>query len=247
MFDERRQTGCLTIVFNHGAVNAIDLEFCQGLIQRFEQTRHDPEISAIVIKGNGRVFSAGIDLKRWLAEDPSYVAPFMIALEQLFECVFCFPKPVVSVIDGHAIAGGCMLATAADVRLISRSARIGILESRLGVPLPMTAIEIIRHVAVAPAFRQIITRGATYTGNDAVAVGLADECVDPAESRLSAVADELSAMPLSVFQLTKQQMRHPVMRIAKQNKAELFDKYLEIWQSQQTRDAIAAYVEQRLS
>ena len=247
MFVEQRNDRCLKIVLNHGAVNAMDLEFCSRLTQRFQELADDPEISAVVISGNNRVFSAGIDLKRWLAEGPGYVEPFMLSLEQLFQTVFCFPKPVVSAITGPAIAGGCMLATASDVRLIGSSAKIGILESRLGVPLPMTAIEIVRHVASPAAFRKMITVGATYLGRDAVSAGLADSCSDELEPLTSRSVEELTAIPCAAFELTKKQVRSPVMRIVERNKAELFDQYLQIWKSQQTRDTIAAYVQQRLS
>ena len=248
MFRTRQQDQTQFIELNHGKVNAMDLEFCEQLIGQFESARHDQDVSAVVLTGNGTVFSAGIDLKRWLREGPEYVQPFMLCLEQLFETVFCFPKPVIALIDGPAIAGGCMLATACDFRLISSSAKIGILESRLGVPLPMTAIEIVRHVANPSAFAKIISVGATFVGDKAVEAGLADVSADSAnlKVRLSESIDEFTAIPSPAFELTKQQARLPVMRIVQQNKAELLEKYLAIWNSQQTRDSIAAYVQQRL-
>ena len=247
MFSIKRLDQSVNVELCHGKVNAMDLEFCDGLIALLGEYESDPNITAVVLSGNGSVFSAGIDLKRWLAEGPAYVEPFMIRLEELFEAVFCFPKPIFSMINGHAIAGGCMLATACDYRLISNSAKIGILESRLGVPLPITAIEIVRHVAIASTFRKIVSVGATYVGSDAVACGLADEHAIELEPLVNTAIREFSAIPTQAFAMTKLQLRRPVMTVIQQSKAGLFEKYLEIWKSQQTRDAIAAYVAQRLS
>ena len=247
MFSIKRLDQTVNVEFCHGKVNAMDLEFCEGLIGVLKENKSNPDIVAVVLSGNGNVFSAGIDLKRWLVEGPNYVEPFMIRLEELFEEVFCFPKPILSAINGHAIAGGCMLATACDYRLISDSARIGILESRLGVPLPITAIEIVRHVATASAFRKIVSVGATYVGCDAVSAGLADENAIDLGPLVASAIREFSAIPAPAFEMTKLQVRQPVMKMVEQSKSELFQKYLEIWKSQQTRDAIAAYVEQRLS
>jgi len=247
MFREHLIDRVVTLVLDHGPVNAMDLEFCEAVIRRLQQIQNDPELEAVVLRGKERVFSAGIDLKRWLAAGPEYVEPFLRGLEELFDLVFLFRKPILAVIGGHAIAGGCMLAAACDFRLISNTAKMGILESRLGVPLPMMAIEIIRFVACRSAFRRIIGGGATFVGEQAVDVGLADVCGTQLEPLISRAIEELTALPGPAFELTKWQARRPTMRVVEDNRHELFARYLKIWQSQQTRDAIEAYVARRLS
>ncbi len=228
----------------------MNLDFCDQLIQTLDQIEQLPvqECRATILKGNERVFSAGIDLKQWLDEPPTYVEPFMLKLEELFQRVFSFKKPIVACMHGAAIAGGCMLAAACDFRVLGPAAQMGILESRLGVPLPMTAIEIMRHVANPNAFRQITSVGATFVGQAAVDAGLADKCVDNESllSAASAAADELAAIPPAAFQLTKLQRTEPVLRIVEQNRIQLLARYLEIWNSPETRDAIRQYVDERL-
>lgn len=128
------------LVMNHGKVNVMDIEFCRELIQHLETLEQD-SCRALILSGNERVFSAGVDLKRWLAEGEDYVEPFLLELERVMERMFVFPKPVIAVIQGHAVAGGCMMAAACDYRLIAPQARIGIPELRVGVPLPMMAID----------------------------------------------------------------------------------------------------------
>ena len=200
----------------------------------------------MILSSKTGVFSAGIDLKRWLAEGPDYVRPYMQLLEELFEAVFCYPKPIVADINGPAIAVGCMVATASDFRVIHPDAKIGILESRLGVPLPMMAIEIMRHVAVPPVFRQVSSVGATYVGQQAVESGLADQCAVDSRTAAIEAARELIQIPMPAFELTKRQRTDPVMRIVHENRKQLMESYLQIWESDATRNAIRTYVDERL-
>ena len=160
----------------HGKVNAMDFEFCKEFRNTLNQLAKTKDCQAIILSGYSKVFSAGIDLKRWLAESPDYVTPFMNELEQLFQDVFAFPKPLVSLIEGPAVAGGCMLAAACDFRVISPIASIGIPEMRIGVALPMAAIEIMRFVCHNQAFQAVVNLGKMFQGNEAVAVGLASHC-----------------------------------------------------------------------
>jgi enoyl-CoA hydratase/carnithine racemase len=172
----------------------------------------------------------------------------MIRLEDLFATVYSLGKPIISRISGPAIAGGCMIATATDYRIITPAAKIGILESRIGVPLPMTAIEILRDVCSTAAFRRIISTGSTYTGTAAVAAGLADEvAVDELlDASCNRAARQFADLPPAAFQMTKRQRIEPVIRRIRNNHQLLFDDYMQIWESGTTREAIRRYVEQRL-
>lgn len=241
-----QQEGIDFVLFQHGKVNAMDTDFCQHVIAKIKELEETSACQAIVLGTALPVFSAGIDLKRFLAEGPDYVEPFMLSLEQLFQTVLCCQKPLVTEISGAAIAGGCMVATASDYRVIAPNAKIGILESRLGVPLPMTAIEILRHFASPSAFKEVITVGATFMGQDAVSNGLAD-CV-ATDTRATALsrAQELAQISKKAFQLTKRQRTEPVMKIVDSNRVALMDQYLEIWKSEETRTAIQSYVQDRL-
>ncbi|MCH2180742.1 MAG: enoyl-CoA hydratase/isomerase family protein [Mariniblastus sp.] len=236
------------LVMNHGKVNVMDIEFCRELIQHLEALESD-SCQALILSGNERVFSAGIDLKRWLAEDEDYIEPFLMELERVMERIFLFPKPVIAVIEGHAVAGGCMMAAACDFRLIAPQARIGIPELRVGVPLPMMAIEIMRFVANTKDFQDVVNAGRMFEGREAVAAGLANEVVSSENlfERAGQVARELSAIPAAAFRMTKQQSRAPVMRQVMQNREAFFAEFLDIWRSPVTRASIQQYVDERLA
>ena len=102
----------------HGKANALDIEFCEALAARFHTLRNDSE-RAVVLTGAGKMFSAGVDLKRLSAGGADYVRRFLPALHKLYEEVFFHPKPVVAAINGYAVAGGAVLACCADRRITS--------------------------------------------------------------------------------------------------------------------------------
>ena len=100
---------------------------------------------ACVLTGAGRVFSAGVDLRRVVDADTGYAERLVTGLRRGLEALFCFPKPTVAAVNGAAVAGGCILACACDRRLIADTARIGASELAVGVPFPVAALEIVRH------------------------------------------------------------------------------------------------------
>ena len=242
---ELEQRGLISIVhMTHGKANTLDVEFCEALTARLEADRHTAT-QALVLIGQGHIFSAGVDLLRVLEGGPGYLTTFLPALRRLFATLFCFPKPVVAAINGHAIAGGCVLACAADLRLMAQQGgRIGVPELLVGVPFPTIALEILRSVVPPPHFPAVLYRGATYAPADAVACGLVDTLVDGAMllDQAVAAAETLTALPPHAFALTKRQVRAPMMqRVRDAGPAD--DAAVDaLWAAPTTLDAIRAYV-----
>src|SRR2546430_567265 len=137
--------GDVTVLrMTHGKANALDLELCNALTARLEEYRQSAA-KALVITGSGRMFSAGVDLLRVATEGAPYVRVFLPAVNRAFETLFSLLKPVVAAVNGHAIAGGCIIACAADHRLMARDGgRIGIPALLGGVPCPVVPLEIMR-------------------------------------------------------------------------------------------------------
>src|SRR5262249_58826582 len=121
---------------------------------------------------------AGVDLVRMTKEGAPYVRAFLPALSRSFETLFSLLKPVVAAVNGHAIAGGCIIACAADRRLMARDAgRIGIPELLVGVPFPVVPLEIMRFAA-ARHLPSLAYTGITCGADEAQRNGLVDVVVD---------------------------------------------------------------------
>jgi len=145
MMNTQISDGIAVLTLAHGKVNALDIEFCDALAARFTELAAAREARAVVLTAKGNVFSAGVNLLRLSDGGADYVRQFMPALHRCFEAVFFHPKPVVAAVNGHAIAGGCVLTCCADRRIMARgNGRIGVTELLVGVPFPVLAFEIMR-------------------------------------------------------------------------------------------------------
>jgi enoyl-CoA hydratase len=188
MFESSRQGEVTILRMAHGKANAMSLEFCAALSARIEEFRTS-SARALVLTGSGRIFSAGVDLLRLAEGGAPYVRQFLPVLNAMFAAVFNCPKPIVAAVNGHAVAGGCVLAGATDRRLMTREVgRIGVTELLVGVPFPPIAMEIMRHVLASHRFEMAIFSGATYVPDDAAARGLIDEVVGEEELLARAIA-----------------------------------------------------------
>ncbi len=202
-----------------------------------------------MIKGQGKIFSAGVDLIRVSEGGAPYVRKFLPALHKLYDAVFHHPKPVVAAINGHAIAGGAVLAACADRRIMAREGgRIGVTEILVGVPFPALAFEIVRFAVPPRHLPEFTLSGATYAPDAALQRGWIDEIAEPADllEDAIAVAQELALLSPSAFAQTKKQIRQPVSdRLAQSGEAT--DRAVtEIWAAPETHNRIRDYVARTL-
>jgi enoyl-CoA hydratase len=223
----------------HGKVNALDVELLQAIATAFGSL---PPGRAVVLTGAGRSFSAGVDLKRVAEGGTDYVRAFRPWLSASVMAIFDHPGPVVAAINGHAIAGGCVLAAACDLRLMS-GGTIGLSEMRVGVPFPAVPIEVMRHV-MGLEVRQLVWDAEPLSPAQAYGIGLIDEVVAP-ESLLDAAlaaAARLARIPAEVFGYTKRQLQGPARdRLASVSQAEE-DAATRMWASPAVQAAISGFM-----
>ncbi len=247
---EREDRGEVTILrLNRGKANAFDIELAEALSDELRSIRNDADYRAVVLTGTGSIFSAGVDLFRLVDEDESYINHFLPALIHTFTELLSLELPVVAAVNGHAIAGGCVMASACDYRLMADGeATIGVPELRVPVPFPTVAIEILRLAAAGGHFQELVYLGKTYRVREAYERGLIDEVVPAAEllDRACSVAERLHAIPRETFGLTKRQVRQPTMRRIERWAPEIDPEVLALWKAPETVTAIRAFLKERL-
>jgi enoyl-CoA hydratase len=244
MIDIGERGAIAVMTMGHGKANALDIELCEALAARFEALRGSAS-QAVVLTGQGRMFSAGVDLLRLSEGGAPYVRRFLPALHRLYDTVFFFPKPVVAAVNGHAIAGGCVLACCADRRIAARDGgRIGVTELLVGVPFPALAFEIMRFATAPRHFADGILSGATFAPDVALARGLVDELADPAAllDRAVAMAETLAALSPKAFAQSKRQIRQEVADALERHGARVDAEAEEIWTAPETLARVRDYV-----
>ncbi len=249
MIEIRMDAGIAVLTLQHGKANALDIDLCKALAARFIDLR-TYDAKAVVVTGRGKIFSAGVDLKRLSEGGTPYIREFLPALHALYDAVFFHPKPVVAAVNGHAIAGGCVLAACADRRIMAReSGRIGVTELLVGVPFPALAFEIVRFAVPPRYLAEFTLTGATYDTDAALRQGWIDEVVEPADLMDDAlsVARELAEISPVAFAQTKAQIRQGVTeRMALSGKA-VDAKVTEIWAAPETLARVRDYVARTLT
>jgi enoyl-CoA hydratase len=149
---------------------------------------------------------------------------------------------VVAAINGHAIAGGCVFAMCADVRLMS-AGTIGLTELAVGVPFPVAALEICRF-AMGPSVARAALRANTIDADTALAQGWIDAVVpsDDLIPQTTAIARELRQYSPAAYAATKRQLHQPARAVIDAG-AEVDTKVRASWMAEETRGRIATFVE----
>ena len=207
------QGGVAVLRMQAGKANAINprfLELLEGCLEELSRARP----SALVLTGDARSFSAGLDLPALIDLGTGELTGFIRRFSDTMLRVFALPFPVVAAVNGHAIAGGCVLALQTDVRVMaSGESRIGLNEVRLGLGLPVAVVETLRCQVPATSLLQVAAEGGLFLPEEALALGLVHEVVDPGQllARAHQRASLLAALPPLAFAQVKASLRRPAL------------------------------------
>ena len=202
--------GVLTATLNRADKrNAIDTAMIDALLAALERADLDAGVRVMAVRGAGRDFCAGMDLNELLASaDHSLEQNRQAALHfaELFVRMRRLPKPVVAVVQGRALAGGCGLATACDLILASESAQFGYPEVQRGF-VPAIVMTMLRRTVSEKVAFDLSTTGRLLDGTEAAAAGLASRVYEDAdfEEQAAEVLRVLAEASPSALAFTKQQ------------------------------------------
>jgi enoyl-CoA hydratase len=235
-----QQDGIAIMYLNKPPVNAIDRRLVDDGMKCLLKLSANKDIRALIITGSGKCFSAGLDLK---------VAPFYSLSEQrkmveelnnIVLKLYGFPIPTVAAVNGHAIAGGFILAISCDYRIGTTSeCKIGLTESRVGIPFPASTMEVLRAELSPSVARKMVMVGRNLGPKEAFQNGVLDELQqsDQVLSRAKEVAMDLGAIPRDAYAQIKLQLRGNTIRRIQQVIDEGSDPLLKMWIKEEGRIA----------
>ena len=214
MSDERvltmLQGGVLTASLNRPEKrNAIDTSMIRALFALLERAELDAEVRVVAVRGAGSDFCAGMDLNELLASaDKSVEENRAAALEfgEIFIRMRRLPKPIVALVRGRALAGGCGLATACDIVLAAESAQFGYPEVQRGF-VPAIVLNMLRRTVGEKLAFDLASTGRLLTASEAAAAGLISRVYEDAdfEEQAADVLRILTSIGASALALTKQE------------------------------------------
>lgn len=171
--------GIATLRLQRPPMNALNVEIQEALRAAAEEVSERRDVAAVVIYGGEKVFAAGADITEM--EHMSYTD--MVArsrrLQSAFTAIARIPKPTVAAVTGYALGGGCELAMTCDFRVAGKNAKLGQPEILLGViPGAGGTQRLTRLVGPAKA-KDLVFSGRFVSADEALAIGLVDEVVEP--------------------------------------------------------------------
>ena len=161
--------------------NALSYELVSDLKEAFHAAEQDASAKVIVLKANGAAFCAGADLDYLQQlQEFSYEQNFSDSthLKELFHQIYTLKKVVIAQVQGHAVAGGCGLATVCDFSFSIPEARFGYTEVRIGFIPAIVMVFLIRKIGEGKA-RELLLSGSLISAEEACKSGLINRVVKP--------------------------------------------------------------------
>ena len=238
-----RKGDVAVIHLESGRANAMNAAFLQTLSRLLGEAA---EARAAVITGTGSFFSGGLDLPAIIDFSRGDFRAFMAQFERTLLQAFELPIPLLAAVNGHAVAGGCVLMLQADIRICTdkENVRIGLNEAQLGLGLPAVVIEPLRSQVPPWALARIALSGELFAPKDALALRLVHEVVPDGELLQRAVerAAALGALPPSGLRNVKDSLRSSVAATVRARSGEDGERWLDTWFAPETQRVLRATV-----
>lgn len=192
--------------------NALNAELVGEIKQVLKDWADNDAVKVMVITGEGNTFSAGADLAMLQSLQSASLEDNIrdsTHLSEMFELLYTFPKLIIGALNGHAIAGGCGLATACDITIAKKSAKIGYSETRIGFVPAIVSKLVVQKVGDTQA-RRLLLLAEILNASEAASIGLITKVVDDSDfenavqNTLDAALTQVSAQALKQ---TKQLLR----------------------------------------
>lgn len=222
--------------------NALSTSLMQRALDELTRAKDAP----VFLTGDGDAFSAGLNLKEVSTLDVAGMTTFLTALEDLVKALYEHPAPVVGFINGHAIAGGCVLALCCDVRVMTarEGARIGLNEVALGLRFPPLTFAMAKARLTAPSLERILLEAGLYRADEARHLGLIDVIGEEGQAR--AILASMAGHPRDIYAATKLLLR-PRLDIAEVDRETFRKDTIPYWASPERRAALLSILEKKKS
>ncbi|MBI1730081.1 enoyl-CoA hydratase/isomerase family protein [Candidatus Acetothermia bacterium] len=233
------------VILNRPPLNVIDIATLNELNDAFTTFRSD-ESKVIVLRANGKAFSAGVDIKD---HTPDKVKTMMKALEDVFNTLMELEQPLIGAIHGATLGGGMEFATACDLVIAAENTQLGQPEIQVGV-FPPIACALLPRLLSWPRAMEFVLLGESINAQQALALGLVNRVVplERLDQETEAIAAKLADMSGPVLKLTKRAARIGLNSSTdfRQKMAELNEIYLnQLMKLSDAQEGLQAFMEKR--
>lgn len=236
--------------------NAMNPPFWPEIQRAFETLHADPEVWAVVLAGNGKNFSAGLDLtasanlfvQRKDSQETDSLFHAIIDIQESFNAIEECRKPVIAAIHGACIGGGLDMIAACDVRLASRDARFSLREAALGIIADLGSLNRLPHIIGPGHTRELAFTAKDIDAERALRIGLINDIYPDRETCLAAareLADEMARQAPLAVQGAKEVMNYCKDKTVRDGLIYAATRSCLVLKSNDIMEAMMAYMQKR--
>lgn len=230
-----------TITLDRGKVNAINSTMTDELDAALDQLAADDSVRCVVLTGEGAFFSFGFDVPELYPLSREQFTEFLVRFNQMLRKLYLFPKPVIAKINGHATAGGCLLAVACDYRfMVDGKPKIGLNEVLIGASLFAGATAMLKSLTGQRNAELLMLTGQLIVAPEARRFGLIDHAVEKEhfDETVALLAADWSTISRVAFASLKRLLREPIAQQFDPLETDSIERFVDIWYSPSSRKVL---------
>ncbi|XP_030556766.1 enoyl-CoA delta isomerase 1, mitochondrial [Drosophila novamexicana] len=240
------KTGIATLTMNRPPVNGLNLDLLRDLNQSIGEVEGNKSRGLILTSSNPSIFSAGLDILEMYKPDKDRIRAFWTALQDVWLALYGSSVPTAAAINGHSPAGGCLLATSCEYRVMLPKFTIGLNETKLGIVAPKWFMSSFLSVLPRREAERALNQGRMFTTEEALKIGLIDEVAISKEQALDKCAQFIGTFakvnPLA-RSLTKQQLRADELQQLENERAQDLERFLFFVNQPAVQKGLGIYLE----
>ena len=237
------KNGASTLTLRRAPLNVLDIATLTQFESALAELTRDESIRVLVVKAEGKMFSAGVDVAD---HTPDKVGGMIPLFDRVCRALANFPAPTIAVVHGHALGGGCELVLCCDLAVMTENAKIGQPETQLAAIAPIAAMRLPQLVGYRNA-ADILFTGRALTSEEALKMGLVNAVVaaEGLEKWVDEKVTHLAGLSRVALTMTNRAL-HLGFGAWDSSAAELERLYLdELMKTEDAQEGLAAFMEKR--
>ncbi|CAB3220551.1 unnamed protein product [Arctia plantaginis] len=239
--------GIATLTMQRPPVNSLNLELLQNLSKAFDEVSKNKCKALILTSNSPTVFSAGLDIMEMYKPDIKRAETFWTTLQEVWIKLFGSTFITAAAINGHAPAGGCLLAMSCEYRaMVGGKYKIGLNETALGIVAPKWFMDTMTNTISQREAELALTTARMFSVDEALKVGLIDEvATDKADSiaKCKDFIEKFDTIPPLARAITKQRIREQPLAWMKKNRTQDTQEFLNYLQNPKVQQALEMYIQ----
>jgi len=235
--------------------NTMTFEFFEELTKLFDQFDRDPEVRVVVIRAEGKSFTAGLDLvaaEAFLGDGSAshreWVRRKIEKIQESINAIERCRKPVIAAIHGHCVGGGVDLTSACDIRIAARDALFSIRETRIGIIADIGTLQRLPSIIGQGRFRELALTGRDFTAQEALTMGYITRICDEGKdlvNEAAQLAKEIAGLPPLAVQGVKEVANYSRDNGICQGLKYVAQKNAAVVPNEDMMEAVTAFLEKR--